>query len=131
MRCASGTGLAYQWSKDGNALAGQTANTLVLNNVTAADAGNYTVTVEMQGSEYEADLSLAELDPLRPQFGRPARRRDVESAQHRAEQFGRLFARDHRTLLLAHGNGGEIGSLDLGGIVDAGRHAECEQFDQG
>ncbi len=42
---ATGTGLAYQWAKDGVALAGATATSLLLSNAQAADAGNYTVTV--------------------------------------------------------------------------------------
>jgi len=42
---ATGTGLSYQWYKGGNALPGQTANSLVLANVSAADAGIYSVVV--------------------------------------------------------------------------------------
>ena len=42
---ASGSNLVYQWHKDGQPLAGQTAPTLTLVNVQAADAGNYTVVV--------------------------------------------------------------------------------------
>jgi len=42
---ASGSDLTYQWFKDGTALAGQTDSSLVLNSVTAADAGSYSVTV--------------------------------------------------------------------------------------
>ena len=42
---ATGTGLSYQWSKDGNALAGQTASSLILASVSAADAGTYSVVV--------------------------------------------------------------------------------------
>ncbi len=40
---ASGTGLSYQWYKGGGALAGQTGSSLVLSNVSAADAGIYSV----------------------------------------------------------------------------------------
>ena len=42
---ATGTGLSYQWYKGGSALAGQTASSLVLANVSAADAGTYSVVV--------------------------------------------------------------------------------------
>ncbi len=42
-RC--GTGLSYQWYKDGSALTGQTGSSLVLANVSAADAGIYSVVV--------------------------------------------------------------------------------------
>ncbi len=42
---ATGTGLSYQWYKDGNALAGQTGSSLVLSNVSATDAATYSVVV--------------------------------------------------------------------------------------
>ncbi len=42
---ATGTGLSYQWIKDGTALVGRTASTLVLNSVTSANAGTYAVVV--------------------------------------------------------------------------------------
>ncbi len=44
-RNATGTGLSYQWSKNGAALVDQTSSSLSLNNVTAADAGTYTITL--------------------------------------------------------------------------------------
>src|SRR5439155_483437 len=42
---ASGTGLSYQWYKGASALASQTGSSLTLNNVSAADAGAYSVIV--------------------------------------------------------------------------------------
>jgi hypothetical protein len=42
---ASGSGNAYQWRKDGVAIAGATNATLTLSNVSAANAGAYTVVV--------------------------------------------------------------------------------------
>src|SRR5205085_861748 len=42
---ATSSGVSYQWYKGGSALAGQTGNSLTLNNVSAADAGSYSVTV--------------------------------------------------------------------------------------
>src|SRR5258708_10350428 len=42
---ATGTGLGYQWYKAGSALAGQTDSSLALNNVSAGDAGTYSVVV--------------------------------------------------------------------------------------
>src|SRR6185295_1100239 len=42
---ASGTGLNYQLYKGVTLLGGETANTLTLNNVSAADAGIYSVVV--------------------------------------------------------------------------------------
>src|SRR6266404_1597197 len=40
-----GTGLSYQWQKGASVLAGQTNSTLVLNNVSTADTGSYSVVV--------------------------------------------------------------------------------------
>jgi hypothetical protein len=42
---ATGTGLSYQWYKGTTTLTGQTGSSLVLGNVSAADAGTYSVVV--------------------------------------------------------------------------------------
>jgi hypothetical protein len=42
---ATGTGLTYQWKKDGNNINGETNSSLTLNNVTPANSGDYTVLV--------------------------------------------------------------------------------------
>ena len=42
---ASGSELSYQWYKDGGVLGGQTSNSLTLVNLSAADAGIYSVVV--------------------------------------------------------------------------------------
>src|SRR4030095_16855005 len=42
---ATGTGLSYQWYKGGSALAGQTSSSLNLANLSATDAGTYSVVV--------------------------------------------------------------------------------------
>ncbi|NEU07538.1 T9SS type A sorting domain-containing protein [Flavihumibacter sp. R14] len=42
---ATGTGLSYQWRRAGVNIPGATSATLTLNNITTADAGNYTVVV--------------------------------------------------------------------------------------
>ena len=42
---ATGTGLTYQWQKGGVNIPGATSSTYTINNVTTADAGNYTVIV--------------------------------------------------------------------------------------
>jgi hypothetical protein len=58
-------------------------------------------------------------------------RADVVAAQHRAEQLGRLDAVDQRAACLAAvRDGGQERGLHLGGVVDAGRHAVCQQLDQ-
>src|SRR5439155_25326178 len=42
---ATGSGLLYQWYKGASALPGKTGSSLTLNNVSAADAGTYSVAV--------------------------------------------------------------------------------------
>lgn len=42
---ASGTGLSYQWRKNGANIAGATSATYTINSTTAADAGNYDVVI--------------------------------------------------------------------------------------
>ena len=42
---ATGTGLTYQWQRDGVNVPGATSNTLTLNNITTSNAGNYTAVV--------------------------------------------------------------------------------------
>src|SRR5260370_12921487 len=42
---ATGTGSSYQWYKGSSAMGSQTTSSLTLNNVSAADAGTYSVVV--------------------------------------------------------------------------------------
>jgi hypothetical protein len=58
-------------------------------------------------------------------------RLDVVAADHGAEQFGGLFARDQRAGFLALRHAGQELGLDLGRVIDAGRHAVGDQVDQG
>jgi Immunoglobulin domain/Immunoglobulin I-set domain len=62
---ASGTApLAYQWLKNNSAIAGATSATLTLNNVTSANAANYSVTVtNAVGSVTSAAATLTVLVP--------------------------------------------------------------------
>lgn len=56
---ASGSGLYYQWAKDGVALAGATAASLTLANVSTADAGSYRVNVSnTAGSVFSSAATL-------------------------------------------------------------------------
>src|SRR5690606_35675089 len=57
-------------------------------------------------------------------------RRDVVAAEHGAQQLGGALAAEQRVLFAAEGQRGQVGSLDLGGVIDAGRHAVGEQVDQ-
>ena len=47
---ASGSGLTYQWKKDGVDIAGATGASLIFTNASASDSGNYTVVVTGGGS---------------------------------------------------------------------------------
>jgi hypothetical protein len=62
---ASGTALAYQWYKGVNALPGKTTSVLTLNNVSAADAGTYSVVVTgVCGSPITNSATLTVNEPL-------------------------------------------------------------------
>ncbi len=62
---ATGTGLSYQWYKGATLLAGQTGSTLVLANVSAADAGTYAIVVSgVCGNSVTNSASLAVNDIL-------------------------------------------------------------------
>ncbi len=54
--------VAYQWRKDGVAIAGATGTTLSLSKVTAADAGNYTVVVTAGGGATTVTSAAAALN---------------------------------------------------------------------
>src|SRR5262249_54026571 len=50
-------GLAYQWFKDGVAIAGATASSLTINNVQAADIGSYAVAVSNGAGNAKSDAA--------------------------------------------------------------------------
>ena len=50
-----GVGAYYQWSKDGTPITGGTRDTLVLRNLTTADAGSYSVKVGTMGKTVESN----------------------------------------------------------------------------
>jgi hypothetical protein len=68
---ATGTApLAYQWRKDGGPLPGKTAASLGLTNLTADDAGNYTVVVSNRVGAATSEVAvLAVTNPLVPPAG--------------------------------------------------------------
>jgi hypothetical protein len=55
---ATGSGLAYQWTKDGTDLSGANSTTLALNNVTAANAGSYRVKVSNADGTVTSDPAV-------------------------------------------------------------------------
>lgn len=55
---ASGTGLGYQWAKDGSAIAGATSASLNLAAASVADSGSYTVTVSNAGGSVTSSAAL-------------------------------------------------------------------------
>ena len=57
-------------------------------------------------------------------------RRDVVAAEHGAQQFGRLLAADQRAGLGAMRDRREVACLDLGSVIDAGRHALRDHLDK-
>jgi hypothetical protein len=64
---ATGTGLTYQWKKNGSDISGATSSTYSIPNVTTADAGTYTVVVSGVGpcpSVTSANAVLVVNDPV-------------------------------------------------------------------
>jgi hypothetical protein len=62
---ANGTApFTYQWSKDGVALSGATANPLQIASLTVADAGNYTVKVSNSAGSTTSDIASLQVDPV-------------------------------------------------------------------
>lgn len=55
---------AYQWKKDGVALAGQTSSVLSLANVTTAHSGNYTVTAQNSAGSATSSVSSLTVVPV-------------------------------------------------------------------
>lgn len=60
---ATGTGLTYQWFKDGVSVSGQTANSLTLKPVARTSAGTYKVTVSNIAGSVSAQATVAVLGP--------------------------------------------------------------------
>ncbi|HEY5914534.1 MAG TPA: immunoglobulin domain-containing protein, partial [Verrucomicrobiae bacterium] len=62
---ATGTApLSYQWMKNGGNIAGATTATLTLNNVTATDAGSYTVRVSNTGGSVTSAAAMLTVNPV-------------------------------------------------------------------
>jgi len=61
----TGANIAYQWKKDGVAT-GNTGSVLVLNNITTADAGEYSIEVTVDGCVSESDSYDLDVN-IRPQ----------------------------------------------------------------
>src|SRR5262249_10174617 len=66
---ASGSGLVYQWRKDGNNIAGASTSSISLNNVRLAQAGNYSVVITNSGgSVTSSNATLTVNMPSPPAF---------------------------------------------------------------
>jgi hypothetical protein len=60
---AAGSGLAYQWQHGESDLPGATSSSLILNSVTLADAGNYTVAVSNSAGTLASDVATLTVTP--------------------------------------------------------------------
>lgn len=49
---SGGTGLSYQWNKDGVAIPGATSSTYTIASVSSGDAGSYSVTIKLAGGGF-------------------------------------------------------------------------------
>ena len=115
---AAGTGLTYQWRKDGIELPGATDSSLTVTNLQAADAGNYDVIVIGAGGSVtsavaELSVNLALLDPG---FDPGADNTVLTLSEQSAGQIvaGGFFA--HLGGQLRN----NIGRLDAAGVADPG-----------
>ncbi|PTY06178.1 hypothetical protein DB347_12055 [Opitutaceae bacterium EW11] len=63
---ASGTSLAYQWSKDGAAVSGATASSYTIASAQATDAGSYTVVVSNSGGSVTSSAATLTVTTSRP-----------------------------------------------------------------
>jgi hypothetical protein len=63
---ASGTGVTYQWNKDGVAIAGATSASLTLPSVQAGDAGNYTLTATNTAGNATSGIATLVIDTPKP-----------------------------------------------------------------
>jgi len=102
---ASGTGpFTYQWSKDNNALSGQTASSLTLNNVGQADVATYSVTVTGAcGSPASSSATLSlyasvSADPLVSQTNCPGSTLSFSTAAHGTGPYSFQWVKDGTAL---------------------------------
>ena len=61
---ATGSGLSYQWLKNGQAITGATASTYEITAVTATDAAAYSVEVSKGGEKTSSDIATLTVNPL-------------------------------------------------------------------
>lgn len=71
--------LSYQWRKNGQPLAGQTAATLSLNNVQSGDAGTYTVVVSNSAGQLTSNPATLSVTPA----AAPRHPADLNPPDHR------------------------------------------------
>jgi hypothetical protein len=101
---AHGTGpFSYQWLKDGAPLAGQTANSLLLANVTAAQAGTYAVQVSgaCNSTTNFATLTVntpTTADALVPQAVCPGTALSISTTAHGSGPFTYKWIKDGKPL---------------------------------
>jgi subtilisin-like proprotein convertase family protein len=120
---ATGTGLSYQWFKGTNALAGATGSSLTVNNVSAASADNYSVTVSGAcGAPVTSSATLTvnepvTIDPMLPQtncLGGPI---SLNAVTHGTGPFTYIWIKEGKVLPGATGSLLQINSTT---ILDAG-----------
>ena len=63
---ASGSGLAFQWKKDGTTISGETSATYTIASTTLATAGSYTVTVTSPQGALTSAPAIVTIDPANP-----------------------------------------------------------------
>lgn len=127
---ATGPNLAYQWYKDGAALGGATSATLVLGNLSAANAGAYHVTVKNPaGTQATTPVQVAVGSAIPETVARYQAAVAGEASLLSFYTFDRLQVKDQKgaydgTLAGTAGWGSGVGGgPDQGLLLDGGGHA--------
>ncbi len=112
---ASGTGNAYQWFRNGTALAGETGAILLRQNVNAADAGNYTVRVTNSAGTVTSTAGTLTLSPTASRPANISVRASVAAGQNIIPGFFVAGIGTKRVIVRAVGPG--LGQFNVGGTM--------------
>ncbi len=112
---ASGTGNAFQWFRNGSALAGETGAILLRQNATASDAGNYTVRISNAAGTVTSSAGTVALSPTASRPANISVRASVAAGQNIIPGFFVAGLGTKRVIVRAVGPG--LGQFDVGGTM--------------
>ncbi len=112
---ASGSGNVFQWFRNGTALAGETGAILLRQNVTAADAGNYTVRVTNAAGTVTSTAGAVTLSPTASRPANISVRASVAAGQSIIPGFYVAGLGTKRVIVRAVGPG--LNQFNVGGTM--------------